>query len=98
MPAYAPYSMSFQAETTLYQNKVFCHINENDFNYSNNPSCITGSNGQIANNVSGSDFNPYATTIGLYNAANELLVVGKFATPIPVPRNTDVTVIVQWDS
>jgi hypothetical protein len=96
----ASYSMSFQAETTLYQNKVICHINENDFNYSNNPSMIVSGStpGLMNNNVTGSDFNPYATTVGLYNDANELLVVGKLAAPFPVPRNTDVSFIIQWDS
>jgi hypothetical protein len=44
------------------------------------------------------DFTPYATTIGLYNDNNELLVVGKLATPYPIPDNTDITFIVRWDS
>jgi len=97
MANYTPYTMSFQSETTIYQNRVTCHINENEFNYSMNPTCMTVS-GSIKDNVSGSEFNPYATTIGLYNEENELLAVAKFGTPIPIPRNTDMTVIVQWDS
>lgn len=56
------------------------------------------SNGELADNVTGSAFNPYATTIGLYNDVNELLVVGKLATPYPIPENTDITFIVKWDS
>lgn len=97
MPSYYPYTMSFQAESTLYQNRVTCHINENDFNYSMNPTC-TNISGSLNDNVSGSDFTPYATTVGLYNERNELLVVGKFGSSIPIPRNTDMTIIVQWDS
>ena len=54
--------------------------------------------GTLANNVTGSAFNPYATTIGLYNDSNQLLVVGKLATPYPIPDNTDITFIVRWDS
>ena len=54
--------------------------------------------GTLANNVTGSSFHPYATTVGLYNEANELLVVGKLATPYPIPSNTDITFIVRWDS
>lgn len=54
--------------------------------------------GTIADNVTGSSFHPYATTVGLYNEANELLVVGKLATPYPIPANTDMTFIVKWDS
>ena len=92
-------TMSFQAETTIYQVEVRCHVNENDFNYSTNPSCVlTGSLGQLNDNVTGSDFTPFATTIGLYNEQNELLVVGKFGTPYPVPRHTDITFIVKYDT
>jgi hypothetical protein len=54
--------------------------------------------GTMADNVTGSAFNPYATTIGLYNDSNQLLVVGKLATPYPIPENTDITFIVKWDS
>jgi hypothetical protein len=54
--------------------------------------------GTIADNLTGSAFHPYVTTIGLYNESNELLVVGKLATPYPIPANTDITFIVRWDS
>lgn len=54
--------------------------------------------GTLADNVTGSSFRPYTTTIGLYNEENELLVVGKLATPYPIPSNTDMTFIVRWDS
>ena len=54
--------------------------------------------GTLADNITGSSFHPYATTIGLYNESNQLLVVGKLATPYPIPANTDITFIVRWDS
>lgn len=54
--------------------------------------------GTLANNLTGSSFRPYTTTIGLYNENNQLLVVGKLATPYPIPANTDMTFIVKWDS
>lgn len=58
----------------------------------------TQESGILKDNVTGSYFTPYVTTIGLYNAANELLVVGKLGQPFPVPKNTDVTFVVRWDS
>jgi hypothetical protein len=54
--------------------------------------------GTIKDNITGSSFNPYATTVGLYNESNELLVIGKLATPYPIPNNTDITFIIKWDS
>lgn len=54
--------------------------------------------GTLIDNVTGSSFRPYVTTIGLYNENNDLLVIGKLATPYPIPSNTDMTFIVRWDS
>ena len=54
--------------------------------------------GTLADNVTGSSFHPYATTIGLYNDSGQLLVVGKLGTPYPIPSNTDMTFIIRWDS
>ena len=93
------FTIGFQAETTIYQNEYRCHINENDFNYTQNLSAIqSGTTGSYIDAVTGSDFRPYATTVGLYNEANELLVVGKLSTPYPIPSNTDMTFVVRWDS
>ena len=54
--------------------------------------------GTIKDSLTGSSFHPYTTTVGLYNEDNQLLVVGKLATPYPIPSNTDITFIVKWDS
>lgn len=97
--AYSPYTMSLSAESTIYQNEVRCRVNENDFNYTQNPSANkAGTSGSYIDAVTGSDFHPYATTVGLYNDKDELLVVGKLSTPYPIPQNTDLTFIVRWDS
>ena len=97
-----PFTLNLLAETTIYQNEVKCRIQENDFNYSQNPTMLKyGTNvpsGTLADNVTGSDFRAYATTVGLYNEANQLLVVGKLATPYPIPSNTDMTFIIRWDT
>lgn len=93
------FNLSFASETTIYQNEVRCLVNENDFNYTLNPSANkAGSTGSYIDAVTGSDFHPYFTTVGLYNDADELLLVGKMSRPYPVPPNTDMTIVVRWDS
>lgn len=93
------YTLGFVSEITVYQNEVRCVINENDFNYTLNPSANkAGSTGSYIDAVTGSDFHPYFTTVGLYNDADELLVVGKLSRPYPVPQNSDMTIVVRWDS
>lgn len=55
------------------------------------------STGDISNNVTGSSFQPYITTVGLYNDANQLIAVGKLGQPVPKSANTDMTFIVKID-
>jgi len=54
-------------------------------------------NGIINNKLTGSAFQPYITTVGLYNDANQLIAVGKATRPIPKPANTEMTIIVKID-
>lgn len=96
---YAPFTMSLQSEVTIYQNEVRCRVGENQFNYTQNPSATkAGTTGSYIDAVTGSDFHPYTTIVGLYNDQDELLVVGKLSRPYPIPQNTDMTFIVRWDS
>jgi hypothetical protein len=93
-----PTTLSFKSEVTLYENQIRCHINENEYNITQNPSAVSGSSGSLYDFVTGSDFSPYATTIGLYSSNSELLAVGKLAQPFKIPSNTDVTFIIKYDS
>lgn len=97
MSSYETFNIGLQAETTIYQKEVRCVIEQNDFNYSLNPTLRTGSFGDVRDFATGSDFRPYFTTVGLYNDADELLVVGKVSTPVPVSSYSDMTIIVKWD-
>jgi len=90
--------MSFKGEHTVYENEVRCNINEDEFNYTLNPSSTSDFSGSLYGFVTGSDFNPYVTTVGLYNEASELLAVGKLAKPIFIPRNNSITFVLKWDS
>ena len=53
--------------------------------------------GDKNNLVTGSDFQPYITTVGLYNDANELIAVGKIGQPVPKSANTEMVFIVKID-
>jgi hypothetical protein len=60
---------------------------------------LTGSiDGTILNFATGSNFYTYATQIGLYNDSNELLAIAKFAKPIMMSPNTDMTFVVKYDN
>ena len=90
--------ISFSSSLRIYENQYKCLIRENEYGYSQNPSILSGSqDDQYYDFATGSYFNPYITTVGLYNENNELLVVGKLSQPVPVSSYTDTTIIVNFD-
>lgn len=89
---------SFQSSRTIYETQYKCTIRPDEFNFSLNPSLISGStDGTLYSFVTGSYFSPYITTVGLYNERQELLAVAKLAQPLPTSRTTDTTIIINLD-
>ena len=90
---------SFSSSFTIYETQYKCTIGESEFNYTLNPSMITsGSNiGTMQSFATASYFDPYVTTVGLYNNNQELLAVGKLAQPLPTSKTTDTTILVNID-
>ena len=75
---------SFQSTMTIYESQYKCTLNPNEYTYTQNPSAISGSSnsGIVYNFLTGSYFQPYITTVGLYNNANQLVAVGKLSQPL----------------
>ena len=93
-----PFTASYRSTVTINELGIVTRLDAGDFNMSTNVTLTGDDDLTYYSFVSGSSFNPYITTIGLYNDAGQLLVVGKFGTPYPIPENTDITFIVKWDS
>lgn len=87
------FSSSFEILETQYKTT----IRENEFNFSLNPSLISGSEGSVYNFVTGSNFSPYVTTVGLYSDDQELLAIGKLSQPLPTSRTTDTNIFINID-
>lgn len=69
------------AEKALIQT-YFCRANPDEFNYSTNPTYVSGSLNSIKYSYFIKEPKTYITSIGLYNRKNELLAIGKFRRPI----------------
>jgi hypothetical protein len=89
--------IEFKNEYTIYETEIRCIVEENEYNYSQNPTLQTGSFGDLKYFAKDEEFTPYITTIGLYNDSNELLAVAKLGQPIKVSQNTDTTFIIKMD-
>jgi hypothetical protein len=53
--------------------------------------------GSLKDFVTGSDFAPYVTTIGLYDDHNDLVAIGKLAKPIKNDKELDINFVVRFD-
>ena len=74
-------SGSLQSEETISSNFVFIRVRNSEFNYSTNPSNITGS-GELTHDVMINSPQAYITTVGLYNDSNDLLAIAKLSRPL----------------
>ena len=74
----------------------FCRVNHNEFNYSSNPTYVSGSKLVIKNNVNDLPVT-YMTSIGLYSPDNELLATAKLSEPVRKDPNTELTLRVRLD-
>lgn len=73
---------TLNSQETITSDYIFIRTRNSEFNYSENPSFISGSTGEVVH--SEFIYNPqsFATTVGLYNDSNELLAVAKLSRPL----------------
>jgi hypothetical protein len=89
-------NISFNNTTEINSKIYFCRVNHNDFNYSANPTYVDGSKIRVKSAASDQPIS-YITTVGLYNAAGELLAVAKLSEPLRKDPNNDMTIRVRLD-
>jgi hypothetical protein len=89
----------FQARRTenVSTSHYFVRANNREFNFSNNPTFVSGSVGAFAQPLFEKDPHVYITTVGLYDDANELLAVAKTSKPIEKSFDKEVAIKVKLD-
>ena len=89
-------NISFNNTTELNSSIYFCRANHNEFNYSSNPTYLSGSKIFVKENTLDTPVS-YITTIGLYSADSELLAAAKLSEPLKKDPNTELTLRVRLD-
>ena len=77
-----PYGFQARNSEKVTSTHYFVRIKNAEYNFSNNPSYVTGSVGQISQTTFIGDPKTYITTVGLYNDRQELLAVAKLSRPL----------------
>ena len=94
------FTTKYKSSKQLHEIALLCEIGADEFNVSQNPSLKVNNDinsGFLQGFVTGSDFSPYFTSIGLYNANADLIAIAKLASPIKNRRDVDITVKVRLD-
>lgn len=86
----------FNNTTELNSQIYFCRINNNDYNYSSNPTYVSGSRIVVKNNTLDAPVT-YITQIGGYSADNELLWVAKLSEPLRKDPTQELNIRVRCD-
>ena len=89
----------FQARRTenVSTSHYFIRANNREFNFSNNPTFVTGSAGEFVQGLFERDPHVYVTSVGLYDDANELLAVAKLSTPVEKTFDKEIAIKVKLD-
>ena len=92
-----PYTASYKSTVTIHELSAVARLDAGDFNMSMNVTLTKDNNQTYRGFVSGSDFSPYITTIGLYNESGQLLAMGKLAQPIKKRSDVDMNFLIRLD-
>jgi len=89
-------NFQLNSQETISSNYVFVRIKNADYNYTSNPSFLTGSGDLLYSNFIN---NPqtFVTTVGMYNNNNELLAVAKLSKPLVKDFTKEALVRVKLD-
>lgn len=90
-------SFSLNSKETITSDFVYVRARNAEFNYSENPSFISGSTGAVLFDSFINAPQTFITTIGLYNDSNELLAVAKLSKPLKKDFTKEMLVRVKLD-
>jgi len=90
-------SFTANSEETITSDFVFVRPRSSQFNYSENPSFISGSTGEVLYPLFINSPQTYITTVGLYNDTNELLAVAKLSKPLEKDFTKEALIRVKLD-
>lgn len=90
-------ALGFQARSAerVKSTHYFCRLKNAEYNFSNNPTYVIGSDGDLAHPSMINDPISYITTVGLYNSAKELIAIGKLSEPFQKKFNREAVVRVK---
>ena len=90
------YGFQLNSQENVSSDYIFCRINNQEYNYSSNPTFVSGSGNLLFSSMV---YNPqtYVTTVGLYNNNSQLLAVAKLSRPLVKDFTKEALIRVKLD-
>ena len=85
------------SQETIASDYIFIRARNSEFNYTENPSFISGSSGEVIYPYFINNPQTFPTTVGLYNDGNDLLAVAKLSKPIQKDFTKEALIRVKLD-
>jgi hypothetical protein len=90
-------SFTLNSQESITSDFIFVRPRSSEFNYSENPSFISGSTGEVLFPTFINNPVTFITTVGLYNDSNELLAVAKLSTPLQKDFTKEALIRIKLD-
>ena len=90
-------SFTLRSEETLTSDFVFVRARNSEFNYTENPSFISGSTGELVYPILVDSPQTYISSVGLYNDNNECVAVAKLSKPLQKDFTKELLLRVKLD-
>ena len=93
-------ALNFQNATNINSTLIFCRSTADEFNYSSNPTYTDNDDRIVVIDEGAEDTQrsfAFPTTIGLYDANDNLLAVAKMSRPVEKNDEKDLTIRVRLD-
>jgi hypothetical protein len=93
--------LKFKGSHDLTEHVYICNVLDGEYNSTENITVREKHDPRNANlqkHVTGSEWSPYITTVGLYDKKNNLCAIGKMAQAIKNPSDYDLSFMVRFDT
>lgn len=93
-------AITFQNVTNINSTLIFCRAQADEFNYSSNPTFVDADNRIKVIDIGQEDVQQsftFVTTVGLYDASDNLLAVAKLSRPVEKSADRDTTFRIRLD-
>ena len=88
-------SLRLRSEEDQTQENYFCRIRAEQYNFSANPTFVSGSKNKVRNLDMHGNPQTFITGVGLYNSSGQLLAIAKLSSPLKKNFASEATIKVK---